>query len=124
MQEIINEFQGIKYKNPISENEFAVAKDGLVKGIPSQYETHSQIMSQMVRLINFKLPLDHFTQSIEKLHSLELNEVLSAATKHVMDTQLQIIIVGDKSKILDGLSGINASLIETDMYGSIRDKIS
>jgi len=77
-----------------------------------------------VRLINLKLPLDHFTQSIEKLHSLELNEVLSAATKHVMDTQLQIIIVGDKSKILDGLSGINASLIETDMYGLIRDKIS
>ena len=124
VQEIINEFQGIKYKNPISEKEFAVAKDGLVKGIPSQYETHSQIMSQMVRLINFRLPLDHFTQSIEKLHSLELNEVLSAATKHVMDTQLQIIIVGDKSKILDGLSGINASLIETDMYGLIRDKIS
>ena len=124
VKEIINEFIGIKYKNPISEKEFAVAKDGLVKSIPSQYETHSQIMSQMVRLINFRLPLDHFTQSIEKLHSLELDEVLSAATKHVMDTQLQIIIVGDKSKILDGLSRINASLIEADMYGSIRDKIS
>ena len=124
VQEIINEFQGIKYENPISEKEFAIAKDGLIKSIPSQYETNSQIMSQMVRLINFGLPLDHFKQSIEKLHSLELNEVLSAATKHVMDTQLQIIIVGDKSKTLAGLTGLNASLTETDMYGSIRNKIS
>ena len=124
VQEIINEFQGIKYENPISEKEFVIAKDGLIKGIPSQYETNSQIMSQMVSLINFGLPLDHFSQGIEKLHSLELNEVLSAATKHVNDTQLQVIIVGDKSKILNGLTGLNARLIETDIYGSIRDEIS
>ncbi|GIS63777.1 MAG: hypothetical protein CM1200mP3_00250 [Chloroflexota bacterium] len=82
IREIISEINGLKSDNPVSENEFNHAKKGFCSaGVPAQFETNKQIMTQLINMSVFKLPLNYFRASIERLQKLEINDVLTSAKK-------------------------------------------
>ena len=116
--EVLKELSDLRSSRPISEKEFNHAKQGLIKGIPSQFETNSQIMGQLVNLSAFELPDNYFQQSIEKLESLEFKDVLRASKEHINDTGFQVVVVGDKEKIHKGLKDLSIPVLTTDIYGN------
>lgn len=116
--EVLKELSDIKNSRPISEEEFDHAKEGLIKGIPSQFETTGQIMGQLINLSAFELPDNYFQQSIEKLQSLEFKDVLKASRRHINDGGFQVVVVGDKEKIHEGLKDLSVPVLTTDIYGN------
>ena len=117
VQEILYEIHGIHGSRPISNKEFEDSKQGLLKGIPSQFESSNQILNQLIKLAQFNLPDDDFSRSIEKIESLSLEEVNSASKNHFKPDESVIVIVGDKEKFIDKLKTLNLPLHVVDMYG-------
>ena len=117
--EVLSELTDIKENKPITSQEFNRAKEGLIKGIPAQFETNSQIMDQLIRMAAFELPLDHFTTSMHKLQALKLDDVTNAAKRHLFENQISMIIVGDRVKIEPKLRELDIPVVISDIYGNI-----
>ena len=60
--ETLKEFNEILGDRPVTESEYRDAIDGIMRSIPSQFETQFQIISQLTRIVTFDLPDDYFTQ--------------------------------------------------------------
>ena len=118
VQEIIGEFSNLHSDRPIEEGEFDRAKEGILKGMPSNFETISQMMSSLVGMAAHDLQDDYFHQSLESITSLGRSETLDAAISHMDPKSLIIVVVGDKANIEKGLSEIKLPITTCDMYGN------
>ena len=118
IREIISEINGLKSDNPVSENEFNHAKNGLLSGVPAQFETNKQIMTQLINMSVFKLPLNYFQASIERLQKLEINDVLTSAEKHVDVENISIVVIGDREIVEPQLHDLELPLAHVDIYGT------
>jgi len=117
--EILNEVKAITGHRPIQSDEFKRSKDGLIKGIPSQFGSTGQLMSQLVRLEELNLPYDNFSKNIIRINALTIPEVNEAAKRHINPNRLSIIIVGDKEQITKGLESLLIPIVNTDTSGNI-----
>ena len=118
VKEIIGEFAKLHSGRPIGEDEFDRAKEGILKGMPSNFETNSQMMSSLVGIAAHDLQDDYFQHSLESIESLQRNDTLDAAKTHVNPENLVIVVVGDKATIEDGLSEIQSPITICDFYGN------
>jgi predicted Zn-dependent peptidase len=115
--ETLKEFNDITSDRPVTTDEFNDAIAGILRSMPSQFETQYQIISQLTRLVAFDLPDDYFVEFPRTLNGLEMEEVLSAAVNHIDTRNLNIVIVGDASVISPGLEELGLSVVEIDYEG-------
>jgi len=118
VKEIIDEFTKLHSDRPIGKDEFDRAKEGILKGMPSNFETNSQMMSSLVGIAAHDLQDDYFRHSLESIESLQRNDILDAAKTHVNPGNLVIVVVGDKATIENGLSEIQSPITICDFYGN------
>jgi len=118
VKEIIDEFAKLHSDRPIGEDEFDRAKEGILKGMPSNFETNSQMMSSLVGIAAHDLQDDYFRHSLESIKSLQRNDILDAAKTHVNPGNLVIVVVGDKATIENGLSEVQSPITICDFYGN------
>ena len=116
--ETLKELTDIVELNQIGVEEFRKAKEGLLKSVPSQFESNQQITSQLLNMAAFDLPLDYFESNIEKISDLTLDDVRESAMKHILPTEIKIIVVGDRDKIQKKLETLGYPLSVIDMYGN------
>ena len=116
VKEIIFEVEGIAKTNPISKEEFTKAKEGLIKSIPSQFESTSQIMNQLINMSIFDLKTDYFKSISEKLNALTLKQVQDSAQKHIDPRGIIIVVAGDRELIESPISelGYPVSIVTSD----------
>jgi len=116
VKEIIFEVEGIAKTNPISKEEFTKAKEGLIKSIPSQFESTSQIMNQLINMSIFDLKTDYFKSISEKLNALTLEQVQDSAQKHIDPRGIIIVVAGDRELIESPISelGYPVSIVTSD----------
>jgi zinc protease len=117
VEETIREFQDIKGRRQITEDEFQTARDGILRALPAQFETHEQIMAQLENLAVFDLPLDYFSHLEEKIKAVELSDVHRVAKENINDSGLNILVVGDRSSIELGMKELNLPIIHIDYDG-------
>jgi len=114
----LKELTDIVELNPIGLEEFRKAKEGLLKSVPSQFESNQQITNQLLNMAAFDLPLDYFESNIEKISDLTLDDVRESAVKHILPTEIKMIVVGDRDKIQKNLEELGHPLFVIDMYGN------
>ncbi len=117
VKEILFEINGINGSKPISSKEFEDSKQGLLKGIPSQFESSNQMLNQLIKLVQFNLPDNDFSESIKKIEALTLDEVNLASKNHFKPDESVIVIVGDKEKFIGQLETLKLPIHIVDMYG-------
>ena len=61
--EVLKEFEDIRTGRPVGEEEFADAKNGLLKGFPGQFETQTHLLSQLGHIVMFGLPDDYYSHA-------------------------------------------------------------
>ena len=115
--ETIKELTEIRDSNEISLEEFRKAKDGLIKSVPSQFESNQQIVNQLLNMAGFDLPINHFEVNIKKISELTINEVRESAAKHLSPDETKIIVVGDRDKVEKGLEELGYPIKHINMYG-------
>ena len=115
--ETLKEFAEIRTTRPVTEEEFEDAKNGLLRSLPSQFETRSQVLHQLVRIITFDLPDDHFSHMAENIDRVALEGVRVAADERLLDGHLKILVVGDAAVIEPGLRELGLPLVHVDYEG-------
>ena len=115
--ETLKEFNEILGDRPVTETEYRDAIDGIMRSIPSQFETQFQIISQLTRIVTFDLPDDYFAQYPQRLTETTLDDVRSAGSELLDVGHLNIVIAGDAAEIESGLSELGLPVVPIDYEG-------
>ena len=117
--ETLKEFNEINGDRPVTETEYRDAIDGVMRSIPSQFETQYQVISQLTRIITFDLPDDYFVQFPQRLAATTLEDVRNAGNELIDVEHLNIVIAGDAAEIESGLSELGLSIVPIDYEGRV-----
>ena len=115
--ETLKEFNEILGERPVTETEYRDAIDGVMRSIPSQFETQFQIISQLTRIVTFDLPDNYFAQYPQRLAETTLDDVRSAGSELLDVDHLNIVIAGDAAEIEPGLSELGLPIVPIDYEG-------
>ena len=117
VSETVKEFEEIRSARPVTQEEFDDAVNGILRGLPNQFETHGQVLSQLVRLVAFDLPDDYFTTYAAEVSALTLADIHRVAEEHVKSAALKIVVAGDAATIEPSLRELGIPVTAIDYEG-------
>src|SRR5262249_4977822 len=104
--ELIKELTDVTGARPVSDEELGFAKEQLIRGFPSRFETTAGVAGTLVELVLFNLPDDYFanyTATVEAVTPAGVNRV---ARKYLDPAHFTILIVGDRAKVEPALKSL------------------
>ena len=104
--ELIKELTDITGARPISDDELEFAKEQIIRGFPSRFETTSDVAGTLVELVFFHLPDDYFTNYTAKVDAVTGADVNRVARKYLDPGHFTILIVGDRAKVEPALKSL------------------
>ena len=107
MVELVKEYNGIAGDKPITDEELKDEQDNTTLGLPGTFESVQQLSGAYGTILQNGLPEDYyntFTQRATALTSASANEI---AKKYILPSHLVWVVVGDMSKVEDGIRGLN-----------------
>ena len=115
--ETLKEFADIREGRPVTKAELEDARDGMLRGLPSQFETHGQTLQLLTRLVVFGLPDDYYSSFAASLQAVSLEDVHRVATERLDYEHLKILVVGDKDVVEPGLRELGLPFASVDYEG-------
>ena len=115
--ETIKEFGDIGSKRPATVEEFEDARDGILRGMPGQFETQRQVIQQLTRLVVFGLPDDYFATFADELSQVTLEDVHRVALEMIDAEHLNILVVGDEGAIGQSLEELGVPVSRVNYEG-------
>jgi zinc protease len=106
MKEVLGEMTGIVGDRPVAEDELEKVRVNRVLRLPGSWETTAEVASAIGEIVEFDLPLDYYDHLADEVNGLDLAQVRSAATEVVKPEELTWVVVGDRSKIEDGIRNL------------------
>ncbi|NWG28194.1 MAG: insulinase family protein [Ignavibacteriaceae bacterium] len=94
----------IKFKDGISKVELDFAKSSLTKNYPSNFETYRQIAANIFTRVLHNLPDNYFETYIEKIQSVDLEDINKITNEIFYPDELTTVLVGDGKKIFNQLN--------------------
>ena len=105
--EILGELRGIVGTVPPTQQELNKIRENRVLRLPGSWETLSSVSRSISRLVRFGLADDYYDHYPERIRSLRLGQVERAARATLHPDRLAWVIVGDRSKIEEGIRQLN-----------------
>ncbi len=105
ISEILGEIDKMQ-REEISDEELTLATSYLGGVFPIRYESTAAIASALATMVAFGLPGDYYDTYRERVRRVTTRDVLSAARKYVNADELQLVVVGDPSKVRAPLEGL------------------
>jgi zinc protease len=106
VSEIFKEIRRIR-ETPMSVDELAMAKDSLVRSLPSDFQTSEDVTTSTANIYVFDLGLDYFTTYPSRLSAVTSEQARAAAEKYLLPDRMIIVAVGDRAKIGSELAKLN-----------------
>jgi zinc protease len=97
--ELLKELTDITAARPLNDTELAFAKDRLIKGFPSRFETTAGQAGALSELVEFRLPDDYFTTYQSRIEAVTKADVERVAKQHLKPQHMTILIVGDRKTV-------------------------
>lgn len=121
LMEIVKEMK--LYANEgIKDEELTFLKSALGQIDALRYETGFQKAGFIGRILDYDLPADYVDKQNEILKNMTKEELNAIAKKRIDADKLNILVVGDKSKILPGLQKLGYEIVELDVDGKPVEK--
>ncbi len=108
--------------NGISEPELKFMKNSLGQRDALLYETGIQKAGFIGRILDYNLPANYVDQQNKILAKLTKQEVDAVAKKMLKPEKMNILLVGDKAKIYEGVKKLGYEIIELDADGKKIEK--
>ncbi len=119
LTEVLKEIDG--YANGgIKEDEMAFMKSAIGQRDALQYETPGQKSGFVSRLMEYNLEGDYIKKQNEMLKNISKNDIDALAKKWLQTDKMNILLVGDKQKILPGLQKFGMEIVELDADGNLK----
>jgi predicted Zn-dependent peptidase len=99
----LGEIAAIRGPRPPSTDELSLAKASLTRGYPRGFETAQQVARSVAQLALYGLPDTYFAEFVGKVNAVTVEEVMSAASRHIDPSKLATLIVGDHTAIAESL---------------------
>ncbi|HUR57435.1 MAG TPA: pitrilysin family protein [Opitutaceae bacterium] len=103
----------------ITEAELKFTKSALGQRDALLYETPLQKAGFIRRILDYNLPADYVDQQNKILAAMEKSEIDRLAAKWIQTKAINILLVGDKTKILPGVQKFGFEVIELDANGEV-----
>ena len=97
--EFDKELKAITGGKPISEDEFASAKQTKVRGFAQTFESYTRVGDQIERLWALGLPMSELQGEYDVVAKATLPAAVAAAKLHARPERASMILVGDRAKI-------------------------
>ncbi|HEX2628697.1 MAG TPA: pitrilysin family protein, partial [Chitinophagaceae bacterium] len=108
--------------NGITEEELSFMKNSLGQRDARAYETGFQKAGFIRRILDYNLPANYVDQQNKILAKITKAEIDAVAKKRLHPDNINILLVGDKAKILDGVKKLGYEVIELDADGNKVEK--
>ena len=115
--ETLKEFADLTGPRPVAQEEFDDGRDGMLRALPSQFETQGQTLQQLARLVAFDLPDEYFSTYAANLQALSLAEIHRVTNERIDGGHLKILVVGDRQVIELRLQELGLPIIPVDYEG-------
>lgn len=102
----------------VKESDLAFTKSAIGQRDALQYETGFQKAGFISRLLEYNLPVSFVETQNKILASITKPEIDALAKKWIRTDKMNILLVGDKAKILPGLQKLGYEIIELDVDGN------
>ena len=92
-----------------------------LKGFPSQFETQTDLLSQLGRIVMFGLPDDYYSGLAARYEGLTADELRRVAIERVDNEHLSLLVVGDRTVVEPGLEELGHPIVHVDYEGVLID---
>lgn len=116
--EVMKELKNYADKG-ITDDELRFMKSALGQRDALLYETGFQKAGFIGRILEYDLPANYVDQQNKILNNLTKQEVDKIAQKWIKPQTTNILLVGDKAKILPGLQKLGYEIVELDVNGKL-----
>ena len=106
----------------ITEGELGFMKNSLGQRDALSYETGFQKAGFIGRILNYNLPANFVDQQNKILAKITKAEIDAVAKKMLHPERMNILLTGDKAKILEGVKKLGYPIIELDVDGKAVEK--
>ncbi len=107
MIEIKKELEQIKTTKPPTEEELNKNKQNEILALPGSWETMRSVLGSIVTIVKYNLPDDYYQNYPQKLHQLNLEDIKRVTNRVIQPDKLVWVVVGDRSKIEQGIRDLN-----------------
>ncbi|GAA4744431.1 M16 family metallopeptidase [Flavisolibacter ginsenosidimutans] len=119
--EVMKELKTYSANGPTDE-EISFMKSAVGQRDALAYETGMQKAAFIGRILDYNLPPDFVEQQNKILKNMTSAQMKAAAQKYLHPEKMNILLVGDKKKILDGVKKLGYDIVELDADGNLAAK--
>jgi zinc protease len=105
--ELVKEYKDVTGGKPIAEQELKDEQSNATLGLPGSFETVQQLSGAYSQILQYGLPEDYFNTFTEKAMSLTPESANAIAKKFILPDHLVWVVVGDMSKVEQGIRDLN-----------------
>jgi len=104
----------------ITKEELIFTKSAIGQRDALRYETGLQKAGFIGRIVDYNLPADYTEQQTKILNAITKAEIDQLAKKWITTDKMNMVLVGDKVKILPGLQKSGYEIVEIDVNGDLK----
>jgi zinc protease len=119
--EVVKELKNYS-ENGITTDELAFMKSAIGQRDALRYETGFQKAGFIRNILDYNLPANYTEVQSKILKSMTKAQIDALAKKYIDTTKLNMLLVGDKAKILPGLQKLGYPIVELDADGKPTEK--
>jgi zinc protease len=119
--EVIKELKNYE-ENGITDQELVFMKNSIGQRDALRYETGPQKAQFISRIVKYNLPPNYVETQMKILQGMKKKDIDALAKKYVHPDKLNMLLVGDKAKVLPGLQKMGYPIVELDAEGQPTQK--
>ena len=117
LMEVMDEIKEYAKKGP-TDDEMMFMKNAIGQGDALRYETGPQKASFISRILQYDLPANYVEMQNKILKNMTKEQVQEMAKKYLHPERMNILLVGDKANIYDGVKKLGYEIVELDTEGN------
>jgi zinc protease len=121
LAELMKEVNNYLQNGPTNE-EMAFMKNAIVQRDALRYETGPQKAGFINRILEYNLPANYVELQNKILQGMTPEQIKATAAKYIRPEKMNILLVGDKAKIIDGVKKLGYEIVELDVDGKVMEK--
>ena len=110
LKEFFNELEAIA--KPVGSDELTKAKNYIVLGFPSEFETIGDLSAHLEEMIVYKLPDDYFDRYSANIQAVTSAAVAKAAATYIQPQKFAVVVVGDRKVIEPGIRALKLGSVK------------